>query len=96
MLSRNVPPTGEGLRPGLTGCDVVVDASNGTAKAVDVLVDGSRRLLEVGQEVGVRQHLCVSAAGCEGISMGYFPAKARQERVVQDGKVAWTIFVQSI
>ena len=45
--------TGDGLGPALAGCDVVVDASNSSArKPAGILVDGSRRLLEAGAAAG--------------------------------------------
>lgn len=99
MLSRGAPryrvdlSTGEGLDPAIAGCDAVVDASNSPSagQAEQILVRGSDRLLAAGQRAGVRHHVCVSIVGCERIPLGYFRAKAEQERVVQQGPVPWTI-----
>ena len=57
--------TGAGLDAALEGCDVVVDASNGppSRKARAVLVEGSRRLLEVERLARVGHHVCVSIVG---------------------------------
>jgi hypothetical protein len=40
--------TGDGLEGALSGCDVVVDASNNSSRrAAEILVGGSRRLLVI-------------------------------------------------
>jgi len=98
VLSRHAPEyrvdlaTGAGLAAALAGCDVVVDASNSSArKPAGVLVDGSRRLLEAGAAAGVGHHVCVSMVGCDQVPMSYFRVKADQERVVSQGAVPWSI-----
>jgi uncharacterized protein YbjT (DUF2867 family) len=85
--------TGAGLEGGLEGCDVVIDASNGppSGKARAVLVDGSRRLLEVEARAGVGHHVCVSIVGIEDVPMGYYRVKLEQERVVESAGLPWTI-----
>ena len=97
-LSRHAPQyrvdlaTGAGLAPALAGCDVVVDASNSSArKPAGILVDGSRRLLEAEAAAGVTHHVCVSIVGCGEVPMGYYRAKSDQERVVGQGAVPWSI-----
>ena len=61
-LSRHAPEyrvdlaTGDGLGPALAGCDVVVYASNSSArKPAGILVDGSRRLTGQAQPKAVRR-----------------------------------------
>jgi uncharacterized protein YbjT (DUF2867 family) len=98
-LSRSAPEwpvdvrTGAGLEPALAGCEVVVDAANGppSAKAADVLVEGTRRVLAEGRVAGVGHHLCVSIVGCDRVPMGYYRVKVAQEQAVVDGAVAWTV-----
>jgi uncharacterized protein YbjT (DUF2867 family) len=97
-LSRHTPEyrvdlaTGDGLAPALAGCDVVVDASNSSSgKPAGILVDGSRRLLEAEAAAGVAHHVCVSIVGCDQVPMGYYRAKADQERVVGEDAVPWSI-----
>src|SRR5215831_3916487 len=97
-LSRHAPEyrvdlaTGDGLGPALAGCDVVVDASNSSArKPAGTLVDGSRRLLEAEAAADVKHHVCVSIVGCDQVPMSYFRVKADQERVVSQGAVPWSI-----
>lgn len=86
--------TGEGLDAALSGCDVVVDASNDPTagrKAAATLVEGSRLLLAAEAAAGVRHHVCVSIVGCQDLPIGYFQVKAAQERVVEQGNVPWSI-----
>lgn len=97
ILSRSSPEyridliTGEGLNRALQGCDVVIDASNATSNAEEVLVNGTLRLLAAEQEAGVGHHVCVSIVGCEKMPVGYLRAKAGQERAVEEGEVPWSI-----
>jgi uncharacterized protein YbjT (DUF2867 family) len=72
---------------------VVIDASNGppSRQARAVLVDGSRRLLEVERRVGVGHHACVSIVGIDAVPMAYYRVKVEQEQVVEGGGVPWTI-----
>ncbi|HMJ54247.1 MAG TPA: NAD(P)H-binding protein [Polyangiaceae bacterium] len=99
VLSRNAPEyridlrTGEGLGHALEGCNVVVDASNSSSPkhAAQILIEGSRRLLAAERTAGVGHHVGVSIVGCERVHVGYFRAKADQERVVEQGTVPWSI-----
>jgi uncharacterized protein YbjT (DUF2867 family) len=84
--------TGAGLPDALSGCEIVIDASNDNSKhAAETLVGGSRRLLAAEQALGVRHHICVSIVGCDQVPLGYFRIKVDQERVVQQGPMPWTI-----
>jgi uncharacterized protein YbjT (DUF2867 family) len=83
--------TGEGLPAALEGCAVVVDASNATKGAAQVLVDGSRRLLAAEAAAGVTHHVCISIVGCDLVPMGYYKVKTSQEHVVEQGQVPWSI-----
>lgn len=83
--------TGEGLGEALDGCDAVIDASNASRRAAQVLVQGSRRLLAAEQDAGVGHHVCVSIVGCDQVAMGYYRIKTEQENVVEHGPVPWTI-----
>jgi uncharacterized protein YbjT (DUF2867 family) len=100
-LSRNAPDypvdltTGTGLDEALSGCEVVVDASNNQSSssktAAKTLVQGSRLLLAAGQAAGVAHHVCVSVVGCERVPIGYLRVKAEQETVVEQGQLPWTL-----
>jgi uncharacterized protein YbjT (DUF2867 family) len=97
-LSRSAPDwpvdlrTGAGLDVALEGCDVIVDAANGTpAKAAEVLVEGGRRLLAAARAAGVGHHVCASIVGCDRVPIPYYRVKVAQEEAVMAGGVAWTI-----
>ena len=84
--------TGTGLDNALEGCAVVVDVVNDDSKhAAATLVDGAQRLLAAEHDAGVGHHVCVSIVGCERLPIGYFAAKAEQERVVVKGPMPWSI-----
>ncbi|TAM70377.1 MAG: NAD-dependent epimerase/dehydratase family protein [Microbacteriaceae bacterium] len=94
VLSRKSPDrpvdlrSGVGLTAALSGCDTVIDASNGAAST---LVDGSLRLLEAEQAAGVGHHVAISIIGCDRAPMSYYGIKVRQEQIVEAGAVPWTI-----
>jgi uncharacterized protein YbjT (DUF2867 family) len=86
--------TGAGLREALTGADAVIEAANtpgGGRKAAPVLVDGTRRLLEAEAREGVGHHVAISIVGVDAVALSYYGAKRAQERVVEQGPVAWSI-----
>ena len=99
VLSRRSPQfpvdlsSGQGLAAAIESCDAVVDASNAAAprRAAQVLVDGSRRLLALERDSGVRHHVGISIVGCERVPVGYYRAKAAQEQVVSGGQVPWSL-----
>ncbi|GII99772.1 uncharacterized protein YbjT (DUF2867 family) [Sediminihabitans luteus] len=100
-LARHAPhrvdlATGRGLHEALTGCDVVVDATNAVsvsrARTAAVLVDGTRRLIAAEQQASVTHHVGVSIVGCERVrAYGYYAVKAEQEVVVESSPVPWTL-----
>jgi uncharacterized protein YbjT (DUF2867 family) len=85
--------TGSGLERALAGCAALIDASNATSakRAEQVLVDGSRRLLAAERAAGVRHHVCISIVGCERVPFGYYRVKTRQEEVVRQGPVPYSV-----
>ncbi len=98
VLSRSAPQfpvdltTGAGLAAALAGCDVVVDASNGSPRAPRaVLVDGAGRLVTAAAEAGVGHLVLASIVGVDGVPARYQQAKVAQEEVVRAGAVPWSI-----
>jgi uncharacterized protein YbjT (DUF2867 family) len=85
---------GEGLRDALAGADAVIEAANapGTGrKATPVLVDGTRRLLAAESREQVGHHVAISIVGIDEVAFSYYEAKLAQERLVEQGPVAWSI-----
>jgi uncharacterized protein YbjT (DUF2867 family) len=87
--------TGAGLDAALAGVDVTIDVSNVTtvkrAEAVGFFERAGRRLLEAAARAGVRHHVALSIVGIDRVSTGYYQGKLRQEEVVRDGSVPWTV-----
>ncbi len=91
-LSRRAPEfpvdltTGAGLTEALTGCEVLIDASNaGPAEkpARAVLIEGGRRLLDAAEAAGVVHHVCISIVGIEHVPLPYYRLKVEQEDLVR-------------
>src|SRR5579859_2089156 len=84
--------TGEGLASALSGCQVVIDASNDNSRrAAEVLVEGTRRLLDAEVAAGVSHHVCVSVVGCDRAPLHYYRLKVDQERVISQAPIGWSI-----
>jgi uncharacterized protein YbjT (DUF2867 family) len=83
--------SGEGLPEALAGADAVVDAANSTKAAEDVLVAGTRRLLEAEAAAGVGHHVLISIIGIDRVLTKYYRAKLGQEEAVEAGPVPFSI-----
>lgn len=88
--------TGEGLGQALEGATVVVDVSQSPsldgADALAFFETSGRNLLAAGKAAGVRHHLALSIVGTDGLqAIGYFRAKKRQEDLIKDSGVPFTL-----
>jgi uncharacterized protein YbjT (DUF2867 family) len=88
--------TGEGLAAALKGADVVVDVANSPSFADDDVMaffeNSSRNLAKAEKEAGVRQHVALSVVGTERLlASGYFRAKMRQEELIKESGIPYTI-----
>jgi uncharacterized protein YbjT (DUF2867 family) len=88
--------TGEGLAEVLAGAQVVVDVTNAPSfedRAVLAFFETSgRNLLAAGAAAGVGHHVALSVVGADRLpDSGYMRAKVAQERLIQGGKVPYTI-----
>jgi uncharacterized protein YbjT (DUF2867 family) len=83
--------SGDGLPDALDGVEVVLDASNDRARARDVLVDGTLRLVAAGADAGVRHHVTISIVGCDRVPNAYYDAKVAQEQALAGGAVPWSL-----
>jgi uncharacterized protein YbjT (DUF2867 family) len=80
-----------GLAEALAGVDTVVDAANSTKAAEEVLVAGTRRLLDAEAGVGVGHHVAISIIGIDQVPVKYYRAKLAQEEAVEAGTVPFSI-----
>src|ERR687884_1120174 len=88
--------TGEGLAGALVGANVVVDVSNSPswadAEVLEFFETSTRNLLAAGSAAGVGHHVALSVVGADRIpDSGYMRAKLAQERLIEGGKVPYTI-----
>jgi len=87
--------TGAGLDAALSGVDATIDVSNVTtmrrAAAVGFFERAGRQLLGAAARAGVRHHVALSIVGIDRVSNGYYQGKLRQEEIVRDGAVPWTV-----
>jgi uncharacterized protein YbjT (DUF2867 family) len=86
--------TGAGLEAAVAGIDAIVHAASATrqpqeVRATDVL--GTRRLLAMAREAGVRHAVYVSIAGIDGVAFPYYKAKLAAEAVMRENIVPWSI-----
>jgi uncharacterized protein YbjT (DUF2867 family) len=88
--------TGEGLAAALAGAQVVVDVSNSPSfedrAVLEFFETSGRNLLPAAAAAGVKHHVALSVVGADRIpDSGYMRAKVAQEKLIQAGKVPYTI-----
>lgn len=87
--------TGAGLDGALAGVDAVIDVSNrptlNRRKALEFFTTATARLLEAGARVSVRHHVVLSIVGVDRVDTGYYAGKVRQEELVRNGPVPFTV-----
>jgi uncharacterized protein YbjT (DUF2867 family) len=86
--------TGAGLETAVIGIDAIVHAGSATnqwtkLRATDIV--GTRRLLAMAREVGVRHLVYISIVGMEDIPYPYYRSKLAAEAVVRENLVPWSI-----
>jgi uncharacterized protein YbjT (DUF2867 family) len=86
--------TGAGLEAAVTGIDAIVHTASATkqpqkVQATDVL--GTRRLLAMAREAGVRHAVYVSIVGIDDVPYPYYKAKLAAEAIVRENIVPWSI-----
>jgi len=87
--------TGEGLKEGLAGAQVVIDLANSPSfedKAVlEFFKTSGRNLLAAEAAAGVRHHVALSIVGTDRSDNGYFRAKVAQEKLIESSGIPYTI-----
>lgn len=86
--------TGTGLLQAVNGIDAIVHAGSATRQpwkyhATDVI--GTRRLLAMAREAGVRHAVYISIVGMEGVAYPYYKSKLGAEAVMRENIVPWSI-----
>ena len=88
--------TGEGLAAALAGAEVVLDLANSPSFEDQAVLDffeaSGRNLLAAGKAAGVRHHIALSVVGTERLQeSGYFRGKLRQEELIRQSGLPYTI-----
>ena len=88
--------TGEGLKEGLSGADVVIDLSNSPSfedqAVLEFFETAGRNLRAAEAEAGVRHHVALSIVGTDRTpENGYFRAKVAQEKLIEASGIPYTI-----
>lgn len=88
--------TGTGLAEVLKGAQVVVDVTNSPsfedAAVLQFFETSTRNLLSAGTAAGVRHYVALSVVGADRLpDSGYLRAKIAQEKLIEAGKVPYTI-----
>jgi uncharacterized protein YbjT (DUF2867 family) len=104
VLSRNAPEqlpagathlgfdlAGDDHGSALAGVDVVLDLANSSTRPGRVLLEGTSGLLDACHESGVGHYVGISIVGCEQVGLGYYKAKARQEELIRNSPVPWSL-----
>jgi uncharacterized protein YbjT (DUF2867 family) len=86
--------TGAGLELAVKDVDAIVHTASDAVhprryNATDVL--GTRRLLAMAREAGVRHAVYISIVGMEGINFPYYKSKLAAEAVMRENIVPWSI-----
>ena len=86
--------TGSGLELSVKDIDTIVHAASDPLhprryRATDVL--GTRRLLAMAREYGVRHAVYISIVGMEGVAYPYYKSKLAAEAVMRESIVPWSI-----
>ena len=86
--------TGAGLGKAVAGMDAIIHSGSATTqptsyRATDVV--GTRRLLAMAREAGVRHFTYVSIVGMEGVGYPYYKYKLEAEAIVEENIVPWSI-----
>jgi uncharacterized protein YbjT (DUF2867 family) len=79
------------LTSALEGVRTVVDAANNATRPGPLMLNGTERLLAACAVSGVTHFVGVSIVGCEKVGLGYYRAKARQEQLVRNSPVPWSL-----
>jgi uncharacterized protein YbjT (DUF2867 family) len=86
--------TGAGLAKAVAGMDVIVHAATASAQptrlnSTDVV--GTRRLLAMAREAGVKHVVYPSIVGMDGVTYPYYRYKLKAEAIVEENIVPWSI-----
>lgn len=86
--------TGAGLVKAVAGMDAIIHAASAASQPMKLRVTdvvGTRRLLAMAREEGLRHVVYISIVGMEGVAYPYYKTKLAAEAVVKENIVPWSI-----
>src|ERR1700674_5333368 len=83
--------TGAGLVKAVAGMDAIIHAATQLTKLQATDVVGTRRLLAMGREGGIKHVVYISIVGMEGVAYPYYKAKLAAEAVVKENIVPLSV-----
>lgn len=83
--------TGIGLDAAFAGAEAIIDGTNAMANAREVLVEGTKRVLDAAKTASVPHFVGVSIVGIDTAPFAYYRAKVDQEAVIQASPVPWSL-----
>jgi uncharacterized protein YbjT (DUF2867 family) len=86
--------TGAGLAKAVAGMDAVIHAATASAQVTKLRttdVVGTRRLLALAREAGVKHIVYPSIVGMDGVTFPYYRYKLKAEAIVEENIVPWSI-----
>jgi uncharacterized protein YbjT (DUF2867 family) len=85
--------TGAALDKAMTGMDAIVHTATGARESLRSRSDvkGTRRLVEMARDKGIKHFVYVSIVGMEGVAYPYYGTKLLVEGIVKEDLVPWSI-----
>jgi uncharacterized protein YbjT (DUF2867 family) len=86
--------TGAGLVKAVAGMDAIIHAASAASQPTKLRITdvvGTRRLLAMAREEGVKHLVYISIVGMEGVAYPYYRTKLAAEAVVEENIVPWSI-----
>jgi uncharacterized protein YbjT (DUF2867 family) len=86
--------TGAGLAKAVIGMDAIIHAASATTEVTKLHatdVTGTRRLLAMAREAGVKRVVYVSIVGIDGVTYPYYKYKVAAEAIVEENILPWSI-----
>jgi uncharacterized protein YbjT (DUF2867 family) len=84
--------TGEGLREAVAGTEVIIHSASNFVKSSQSDVEGTKRLLQLASEEGVKHLLYISIVGIEKFpKFSYYKSKLLAEQAIKSTNVPYTI-----
>lgn len=83
--------TGVGLDAAFAGAEAIIDGTNAMANAREVLVEGTRTVLDAAKAATVPHFVGISIVGIDTAPFAYYRIKVEQEAVIEASPVPWSL-----